>query len=616
MTENTERLRAARTLADRGTSAHQKNDTLAAERLYREALAIDPASPDALHGMGVLALQRGLPAQAIALIGRASAARPDQPLFTLNLGHALLGCGHVEEARAAMRTATLLDPGDPRAHAALATVLERLGRSDEALASAWTALDRVIDPKAIPGTQALAGRAASALGRWPDAVAAFSRAVAENPSDAASWHGLAVAQAASGRSDEAERCFRQVAALLPDDPAALANLGARLWENGRLDEALDTLRRAETLAPPTAETSSNLGLVLLALGHLPEAERRLADAARQAPDRAGIRVNHGTALLDLDRFDEAERCFLQVEHNDAGTLDAERARFNRATLLLGTGRFAEGWAGFEARHAVLGRASYSLPFWDGTPLDPSAPLLIEAEQGLGDMIQFLRYVPEAMRRASVVLRLPDPLHRLARRSLPPTCCIIGRADPAPQGAVLADLLSLPLLLGLPEPFFPGAYLDADPAGSSGAIGLCWSGSPGYRFDRRRSLHLAQLAPLATTGRSFVALQPDQQDETPPDGMELARPVLRDLADTAAWIASCPLVVTVDTAVAHLAGALDRPTLLLNRFGGDWRWRGANRDGQGRSLWYPSVRVLDQAEPLPPEQAWPVVIERAAALLAG
>ncbi|MCQ8277811.1 tetratricopeptide repeat protein [Acetobacteraceae bacterium KSS8] len=616
MSRDMERLRAAQTLAEQGMAHHRQGDTIAAERLYREALALDPEAPDALHGLGVLALERGLPAQAIALIGRASGLRPDHALFTLNLGHALLARGHFEEARAAMRAATLQDPGDPRAHAALAGVLEQLGRLDEALTAARTALDRVIDSSAIPGTQALAGRAASALGRWPDAVSALSRAVAENPADAASWHGLAVAHAALGRSDEAERCFREVAALLPDDPAAIANLGGRLWENNKLDEALAALRRADALGPPTAETASNLGLVLLALGHLDEAERRLAEAARLAPDRAGILVNHGTALLELNRFDDAERCFAEVEHRHAGTLDAERARFNRATLLLGTGRFAEGWAGFEARHAVLGRSPSALPSWDGGPLDPSVPLLIEAEQGLGDVIQFLRYVPEAMRRASIVLRLPDPLHRLARDSLPSECRVIGPADPEPGGAVRAALLSLPLLLGIPEPFFPGAYLQAEPGRTTGLIGLCWSGSPAYRFDRRRSLPLAQLAPLAAADRHFVALQPDRLDETPPEGMALSRSALRDLADTAALIATCSLVVTVDTAVAHLAGALDRPTLLLNRFGGDWRWRRANRDAEGRSLWYPSVRVLDQDEPGSPERVWIAVIERAAAMLDG
>lgn len=607
----------AQNLADAATSRHRDGDLDEAERLYRQALSLDPALPDGLHGLGLLALGRGLPAQAIALIGRAVAARPEIALYTLNLGLALHAKGHLEEARAALHVAALRDPIDARAHAGLAAVLDQLGRHDEAVAAARTALDRAPPGATPPGMSALLGRSALRDGDWQDAVRRLSDAVGEAPSDAGAWHGLAVAHAALGHAAGAERCFRQVAELLPDDAAALANLGARLFENNRLDEALVLLRRSVGRGAPTAETLSNLGLVLLALGHLREAERALADSARKAPDQPGIAVNHGTALLELGRTEEAERIFADVETRFAGTIDAARARFDRATLLLAAGRFREGWQAFEARRTVLGGPAASLPDWNGGPL-ASGRLLIEAEQGLGDIIQFLRFVTLAMRRAQVSLAVPQALIRIARQALPADCVVITKGEPASGCIARAGLLSLPLLLGLDRPLWTGPYLHAAtdgvmPGPADGAIGVCWAGSPDYRFDRRRSLSLAQLAPLSRCGRTFVALQQgDAADQPTPPGLRLARPRLPpDLADTAALIATLDLVITVDTAIAHLAGALGRPVWLLNRFGGDWRWQDGNLAADGTSLWYPSLRVFRQPAPLPPELAWEATIANVA-----
>ena len=607
----------AQNLADAATGRHRDGDLDEAERLYRQALALDPALPDGLHGMGLLALGRGLPAQAIALIGRAVAARPEIALYTLNLGLALHAKGHLEEARAALHVAALRDPADARAHAGLAAVLDQLGRHDEAVAAARTALDRAPAGATPPGMIALVGRSALRAGDWQSAIERLSEAVREAPSDAGAWHGLAIAHAALGHAGEAESCFRQVAALLPDDPAALANLGARLFENNRLDEALVVLRRAVERGAPTAETLSNLGLVLLALGHLQEAERTLADSARMDPDQPGIAVNHGTALLELGRIEAAERIFADVETRFAGTIDAARARFDRATLLLATGRFRDGWQAFEARRAVLRGPDAALPDWDGGALG-AGRLLIEAEQGLGDVIQFLRFVPLAMRRAPVSVAVPQTLLRLARQALPAACVVIAKGEPASGCIARAGLLSLPLLLGLDRPIWNGPYLHAAadgvmPEPADGAIGLCWAGSPDYRFDRRRALSQVHLQPRSRCDRTFVSLQqgPAADQPTPP-GLCLARPELPpDLADTVALIARLELVITVDTAIAHLAGAMGRPVWLLNRFGGDWRWQDGNLAADGTSLWYPSLRAFRQPAPLPPEIAWDATIEQVA-----
>ncbi len=619
--------RRADQAAEQAARLHRAGDLAGADRLYREALALRPDHADGLHGLGVLALGRGQSGQAIAFIGRAVAVRPEVAVYYLNLGLALRDQGHAEQARAALQVAVLRDPDDPRAHAALAAVLEALHRPVEAEAAAAAAVR--CDPghgtpaTAIPGGSAALGRLRIAAGRLEEALAALHAAVREAPDDASSWHRLGEACGRLGRTDGAEAAFRRVVALLPDDPAASANLGGLLFERGRLDEAEALLRRAASCAAPTAETLSNLGLVLMATGHLPEAERALAQASALQPGSDGIAVNRGSILAELGRHAEAEGCLLAVEARaPSGSVDAARARFNRATVLLATGRHRDGWAAFEARRRLVPPAPSPLPDWDGRALPEGAAVLLHAEQGLGDAIQFLRFVRRAAERASVRLLLPEALQPLVSGLLSSRCRLAtpGCVD---EGCVAqASLLSLPFLLGCAAPVADGPYLsvpddarpeaawlDARPAGPTVrlTVGLNWAGSPGYRFDRRRSLQLHRLGHLSElTGIRFVSLQQGEAARQPaPDGLAVECPPgpPASLAGTAALIARLDLVVTVDTAIGHLAGALGRPVWLLNRYGGDWRWQDGNLLPDGRSAWYPTLRQFRQREPLPPDQAW-------------
>ncbi len=622
--------REARRLAAEGLAHHEAGRLDAADRLYREALAMRPDEPDALHGLGVLALGGGRSGLAIALIGRAIRARPEAALPYVNLGHALREQGHLEEARAALQVAVLRDGDDPRAHLGLAVALDSLGRQAEAAAAAALAIAR--DPghgtpaTAVPGASALLGRLRLAAGDVEPALGLLRAATGEAPDSALAWHAIGAALGGVGRLDDALAAFRRTAALAPDDPAALANLGGVLFELNRLDEAQVALRRAVAAGPATAATRSNLGLVLMAQGCLPEAERELAAAATMAPQADGVLVNRGSVLAELGRYEEAEACLRIVEARTApDTADHARARFNRATVLLATGRGTEGWATFEARRALIPPPPTALVDWDGGALANGATLLLHAEQGLGDAIQFLRYVPLAAARVPVRLVLPEPLLRLAACLASLRCTVAGPAEPVPPGCVAqASLLSLPHLLRLDgaPPSAPYLIVPAPPPaqglGGRLAVGLCWAGNPGYRFDRRRSLRLEQLAPLADVPDiAFVSVQAGTAaTETPPPGLDLIRPPapLHDLADTAALIAGLDLVISVDTAIAHLAGALGRPTWLLNRYGGDWRWQDGWRDRTGRSLWYPRLRQFRQEMPLPPDKAWPPTIAALAEVL--
>ncbi|MCQ8240902.1 tetratricopeptide repeat protein [Rhizosaccharibacter radicis] len=620
---------ARRAAVDRVASAHARRaagDAAGAERLFRQALALHPDQPDALHGLAELALDAGRPGLAIGLAGKAVAGRPNAAGFFLTLGRALQEEGHLEEARAAFSVAVLRDPDDLRGRFAIARLMEMQGR----VAEAGAALDEAEALAAGGGLADLVAAAKGGLlqraGRPLEALPLLRRATEKRLEDWAAWHSRGAAAAAAGLLVEAELCFARVRALRPGDGAAAANLGSILFELNRIDEAVAMLEAARDLGPATPETMSNLGLALMAAGDLSGADRALQQAEAAAPLADEVVLNRGTVLFELQRAESAAICFRAVlDRAGEGTTNRERARFNLSTVLLSEGRFEEGWTGFEARRSLLGLGA-TLPPWDGS--DGPEPVLLRAEQGLGDAVQFLRFVPDVLARRPVVLAVPPALQRLAGSLRIPDGSPPGRFRVVPLAAadaVAAEigcafealLLSLPAVLrrwSLPpaEPYLWTAA--AAPARQIPRVGVSWAGSAGYRFDRRRSLPAGVLAPLASLSGAvrFVSLQ---QGDAPPPGLTLEAPgePPADLADTAGLIADLDLVISVDSAVAHLAGAMGRECWLLNRFGGDWRWRGAFADGD-RSLWYPSIRLFRQDAPLPPAVAWAAPVTRLAEAL--
>nr|WP_321983641.1 tetratricopeptide repeat protein [uncultured Lichenicoccus sp.] len=592
----------------------------AAERLWQAALALVPSHPASLHGLGCAAQARGRPDIAIGLIGQAVAAEPGQVEHTISLGLALLQQGHAEEARAALHVACLRAPGDPRASRAMAQALRQLGRMREAEGKLRHAV--ALDPGEAAEWLSLGGVLQS-QGRLSEASDAFREATKRAPHDPLGWHALAAALGRSGDVDGAEVAFRQVSVLLPDDAAAQANLATALWAQDRLEQAVPLFRAALERVPDDPATLSGLGLALLGSGETVEAEAVLSRASLLAPAAAAIVINHGTALAALEQRAEAEAVFASVLAREPGNA---AARFNHGTALLARGALAEGWNGFEARRDLgpaLVRAD-RLPDWDGSP--GPGRVLIRAEQGLGDSIQFLRWVLPAARRARVRLELPATMLRLVRQSGFEMAGVELRAAGEPADGCVAEigLLSLPHVLHQPAP--PPLRLLADDvqavawrerlAGSPGAtlVGLCWAGSASYRFDRQRSMPLAMLAPLGVVpGLRLVSLQSGEAALQPePPGLALLRPELDDdWARTAALVASLDLVISVDTAIAHLAGALGKPVWLLDRFGGDWRWGDGFEHG---TSWYPGLRQFRQERCSPPARAWDAVVQRVRAAL--
>ncbi len=471
-------------------------------------------------------------------------------------------------------------------------------------------------------------------GRLAQAERCYRTALAVQPDQPDGLHLLGLLGATAGDAAAAARCIGAAAALRPAEGRYWGDLGACLYQLGRLEEAEAALRRALALAPGLASALDGLGLVLAARGDAAGAERAFRAALRYQPEAAGTHTNLGNLLRAQGRLDEAVAALrtalarrpgvpdalhnLAVALAAAGELaEAEalcRAALARdpahadahytlgTTLLLG-GWLREGFAGFAWRWRRRGCApprAFAQPAWQGEDFS-GRTLLLHAEHGLGDTIQMLRFVPAIAARGRVVLEVPAPLLRLAG-PLAPT---VRRGDALPAVDVQCSLMDLPGVLGIALNDIPRAapYL-APPAASVAAwrvelaalrgrrVGLAWAGNPRYPADARRSLPPSHLAALAdVTGVAFVSLQKDAA-AAPPLALFDRTATLHDLAETAALIANLDLVIAVDSAVAHLAGALGRPVWLLNRFDTCWRWM----RGRSDSPWYPSMRIFRQARP--------------------
>ena len=443
-----------------------------------------------------------------------------------------------------------------------------------------------------------------------------------DPSDADLHFQLGNIFFQQGKPDQAAESYRQALELNPAHADALANLGCALRDLGRLEEAVLTLCAALELKPRGGEIYSNLGNALKDMGRLTEAEAACRAAVALMPSSPVAKFNLGCVLQDQRKFAEAGdfyRAAIAIEP------DYVRAHWNLGLALLAQGRFREGWAEHEWRARTQRSWSPALRFeqtaWQGETLAGKI-LLIHREQGLGDNIQFARYASlAAARGARVIMLTYPPLVRLFR-TLPGVSEVVADGDPLPAFDLQAPILSLPHLFGTELATVPAEipYLRADPVGVAAwrdrlaplpgrKVGLVWAGGvrpndPDWaRLDGRRSLALALFTEIAELkGISLVSLQkggPAVQVEGFPiaDFMD----EIEDFADTAALIEALDLVITVDTAVAHLAGSLGKPVWILSRYDGCWRWL-EDRDD---TPWYPTARLYRQKQP----HDWPEVLAR-------
>lgn len=441
----------------------------------------------------------------------------------------------------------------------------------------------------------------------------YRRALALDPAAAPALHLLGTLAAQGGQAGPASAWLARALRVEPAAPAVWAHLGGVRLAAGNAGGAATALQRALVLEPDQPDAAVNLGLACHTGHTLEAATRWLWRAHRLRPGHRNSLLNLGLVLRDRQRFADAEACFATL------TAAADTDRDAHLALALGRlvqGDLAAGWAGFERRWKRFS----SPPWMAGQPLPPGGTLLLHAEQGFGDTIQFARYVPDAVAAAArhgarVVLEVHPHLVRLLRTlPVPPSgpLTIVPRGETPPPFDAQCPLMSLPRAFATnrvadipaPVPYLSPAPDEAaawaarlDDGSGRLRVGLVWAGNPSHRNDRNRSMPLDALDPLLDvagvrlfslqTGPARAALPPRwaARLDDPMDAVE-------DFAATAALLAGLDLLVTVDTAPLHLAGALGRPAWLLLPYAPDWRWF----LGRADTPWYPTVRLFRQDRP--------------------
>ena len=460
------------------------------------------------------------------------------------------------------------------------------------------------------------GIALSGLRRWEEALAAHEQALALRSDFADAHIGRGNALYALTRYTDALACFEAAIALVPNVAMYHSNRGNALRALNRPAEALAAHDKAIELSPDYAVAYNNRGNVAWALDRPEEALAAHDKAIALSPGFADPHNNRGNALCDLHRHAEALESYATAI---AIRPDYADAHVNRSFCLLQTGRFEEGWAEYEWRKKLnppIAARSFAQPLWLGETSVAGKTIFVHSEQGYGDTIQFCRYAKllEA-RGASVVLQVRPSLHRLISR-LASGVRVLTTAERPAAFDFHCPMMSLPLAFGTTLGSIPSGsrYLEADAEGLAAwsarlgprakpRVGVVWSGSSGNKGDHKRSLTLAMVSALFSADRDWVCVQKEVGSEEKSLLRQCDVPFfcdeLNDFADTAALIELLDLVITVDTSVAHLAGALGKPVWIMLPYAPDWRWL----LDRNNSPWYPSVRLFRQ----PRIGAWPDVI---------
>jgi tetratricopeptide (TPR) repeat protein len=599
---------------------------------FENALRLDPSAQDIRENLqatlairdfnqGMACARVGRHQEAAACFQRAVERRPDYLAAQSNLGVALQLQGKLAEAVAVLRRAVGLAPNDAEAHRKLAGALEEAGAREEAVACCRRAVE--LQPDHAESQNSL-GVLLERQNQLDEAVACLREAVRLKPGFGEAHSNLGAALDRQGKSQEALVSLRRSLELAPGALHAYINLGSVLESLGRYDEAREVLERAVALKPDSVEARVNLGMVLIWMGRLVEARVVLERAVAIAPGSADALVNLGLVLERQDIADAAAACYRRAVALDP---NCGEAHLNLGMLLLRDGQFAEGWREYEwrsrcERSRERPRAG---PRWTGAPIEGRTVLLGD-EQGLGDSMQFVRYAESVKQRgARVIVECRPQLERLFK-TCPGVDAVVATGSALPSYDLHVQLASLPGVLGasldnIPAqvPYlFPDAELAEKWKAEFGAIkglkvGIAWQGSPDNKNDRYRSIPLARFAPLAEiAGVQLVSVQSGAgceqlaNVEAPGTIVDLGDR-LGDFYNTAAILRNMDLVITCDSAPAHLAGALGLRVWVALSYFADWRWLRDRPD----SPWYPTMRLFRQARP----GDWDEVFERIVAELA-
>jgi len=552
-----------------------------AEQLYQQILQAHPNQPNALHLLGVIAYQVGKNDIAVELITKALAIQPNYAEAQVNLGNALKSLGKLDEAVASFQKALTITPDLPEVHYNLGNTLMEMGRLEPAIDS-------------------------------------FRKALAIKSNYIEALENLGSALKENGQLDAAVVSYHEALAIKPNSEQLHYNLGNALRELGKRKEAVESFRKAISIKPDYAEAHYNLGNIFIDLGDPEGAVVSFKKALTHNPGHDNSHSNLGAVLLGLGDHNKAAESIqnaLNISPEDA------RAHYNLGLAQLAMGDFQNGWNNYAWRWKTDEYSSrirnYKEPLWNGSDLEGKT-IFIYGEQGLGDDIQFVRYLPILREYgACVVLHTPEPLYQLFKGS-GLADHLVGPKETPPSFDCHLPILDVPRLVNTTLETIPSqkSYLQVTPklqeewanrisSNCNFRVGVVWAGSSQHQNDLNRSIEASLFQPFTNIpGVSVYSLQVGRDGEAVSafgDNVTDLATSFSDFADTAAAINNLDLIISVDTSVAHLAGALGRPVWTLLPFASDWRWL-LERDD---SPWYPSMRLFRQEK----RGDWKRTIER-------
>jgi tetratricopeptide (TPR) repeat protein len=555
---------------------HESGDLPAAESAYRAVLKTQPDQPTALHYLGMILHQQGRSEEGLHLVRRSIALAQMVPDFHCNLAIILRDMDRLDDAVASLCKAVRMRPRYPEALNNLGDVLRLLKR----LAEARTVLKQSIE-----------------ISRTPAAI-----------------NNLALVCIDEKNWAQAAQLSKQTLQIDPGNVSAYKNLGRSLRGSGDLPASIAAWQNAVQLNSADAQAWFGLADAQHAAGQLQNAQASFEQADSLRPNWPEMLTNFCAMLIDSAQIDRA----IEIGHKAVRLApQSDEARYNLSLALLCAGRFDEGWEFYESRWNCQGFVGtmppLSKPVWNGS--DPAGKtILLRAEQGCGDAIQFARFIPLLEKRgAKVVLQCQPELTSLLS-TVPGLSRTITRQEDPGDFDLHLPLVSIARVFGTTPQTIPATipYLQPDPARAAKwsaklsklpgvKCGLVWAGNPMHPNDKNRSIPLAALTPLMQIpGILFVSLQ---KNSAPLPGMENIANDLQDFADTAAALAQLDLLISADTSAAHVAGALGMPVWTLIPFAPDWRWMLHAQT----TAWYPTMRLFRQPSP----GDWPAVIHRVA-----
>jgi tetratricopeptide (TPR) repeat protein len=585
----------------------EKGNISQAEFLYKKVIEIQPSNFDALFMLGAIYLLSGNYDLSISFTERALQSDPANASAYYNLGVSYQEKAELDKSVLYYQKAVEFDPALAPAYCNLGTVFQKKNEFEKAVSYYLKALE--LDPALISASYNL-GSVLQEKGDLEKAAHYYRAALGLDPAFADAWNTLGSVLQEQGKVDEAISDYLKAIECDPNLMDAYYNLGKVLMEKGQIDEAIGYYRKALQLNPNSAEAHNNLGFSLLEKGRPDEALSHFRKAVSINPEFSQAYYNLALYHQDRNMPDEAVLYYEKAIRHRPDYVDAH---WNMACALLLSGNFERGWKEYEWRWKLKKHRGYriSRPQWDGSDIS-GRTILLHAEQAFGDTIQFVRYAPLVEQRgAKVIVQAPKELGRLIG-NVSGAAQVVADGGQLPEFDLHCPLLSLPLVFGTTLHSVPAQvpYIYVDPSlylkwrerlrcdSSRLKIGLVWTGRINVERERRRSCSLDLFKGLMQfENTTFYSLQKGNGTGQVKPGTKDIKLVdytkdLDDFLDTAALAANLDLIISVDTAVAHLAGAIGKPVWTLLPFVPDWRWMLDRED----SPWYPTMRLFRQPSP--------------------